>query len=617
MQQSQNVYSNYTHAPLHGGALDVLAVNQQPASYFDTTNVVQYDKSKYVYTGTSAPPLACEGYSISGPKPASNQLDEYLEAALNCINLNNEAALFILHPGPVTFYDLYFSGYYDFEPIDVVCNGKRSDISTYLYHEDEVLWENTDREYRIFNHIFSELDSMFKSVAAIVTSRRVDLYIQSVDETNRNILIKSRDKLLTSIPKTRSKLTVDVLAKYVQQIAINLDGSKRVLNEYNNNKLISMDNKLVFDIPNFVIRNRTKEDYLTYALDCNCKQDNPHDAWLDTFLATIMTEDHLPPADRVRTSFLQELLGYSLLGTNPESLFVFFTGGTSNGKSTLTKLLKRVLGYGKCPLFGTLSKDALMHRKAGSATSELASLKGRLLAFIEECNATDKPDISLIKRITGGDDVHYRELYKNSSSFKCQALIVWCSNTLPQIEIDPAMDRRLLIFNFNTKFTDTPDPNNMLERKLVRGIEEWFEKQEIRDAFFSWMVKGYARYRERGSLDIPDEVLQKSNDIKADVDLYKRFVEDHCETLKDNSKSSEEFSSSCGEIHRHFNNIHSQYGIKVMPNTLKQHLEALGYPEKRNKKRYYHGLRVRVLDPWGCAKLSEPKQSTSHNFVQN
>ncbi len=103
----------------------------------------------------------------------------------------------------------------------------------------------------------------------------------------------------------------------------------------------------VIDLQNERAIERNKEHYFTYELNIRYNQ-NKVDPRLNAFFATLMLEDQLPPDARVKTVFLQTLLGYALTGENVEKYLIILWGAGNNGKSTLIKLLLELFSKHVC-----------------------------------------------------------------------------------------------------------------------------------------------------------------------------------------------------------------------------------------------------------------------------
>lgn len=104
-------------------------------------------------------------------------------------------------------------------------------------------------------------------------------------------------------------------------------------------------------------------------------------------------------------SFIQVLLGYCILGTNPNEKFLIFVGDKGrNGKGLISHTLRNILGdYAFEARSETFMK--VKQRGGGEATSDIMALKGRRVIFISKNDRGDAINAPLIKRITGHDEM--------------------------------------------------------------------------------------------------------------------------------------------------------------------------------------------------------------------
>src|SRR5258708_14822554 len=128
-----------------------------------------------------------------------------------------------------------------------------------------------------------------------------------------------------------------------------------------------------------------------------------------------MLEDKLDISQRVKTLFLQTLIGYAFTGENVEKYLIFFSGSGNNGKSTLIKSLTECFSG----IIESASKRILMENSNSCPNSELDRLRTCRLAIISETKDSEKLDEDIVKRFTGvgKDMVNSRSLFANDSAW--------------------------------------------------------------------------------------------------------------------------------------------------------------------------------------------------------
>ncbi|MBQ6781947.1 MAG: toprim domain-containing protein, partial [Treponema sp.] len=241
------------------------------------------------------------------------------------------------------------------------------------------------------------------------------------------------------------------------------------------------------------------------------------------FLREIIVTEELEP-DPKTLEALQIALGSCLTGDVCNHKVFFFWGKGRNGKGTLTRLLKRVLGVlYSCDLD---IENFLIGapRGAGLANPDFRQLRGRRLAVIEEMPANRRFNPETIKKMSGGDRITARALYENfmgGGGFDPSHHLVFSGNNLPSIDDinDPALLYRIVNFNFNRTFADNPDLN----------LDEKLSTPEALSGMLTWLVDGAQKwYRNEKRLAITTEMTQATNRYLADNNWFEDFISDYC-----------------------------------------------------------------------------------------
>jgi P4 family phage/plasmid primase-like protien len=139
----------------------------------------------------------------------------------------------------------------------------------------------------------------------------------------------------------------------------------------------------------------------------------------EKFLREVLPSDLVEPtADS--PGFIWELLGYTMFSGNPLHMAVLLFGKGRNGKGTLIRVIKALLGENNC---STVSLHELTENKFRAATlfRKLANLAGDLDAKWLENTA-------LFKKITGADGIQGEHKYHDSFEFNPWALPFYSAN---------------------------------------------------------------------------------------------------------------------------------------------------------------------------------------------
>ncbi|WP_339637675.1 phage/plasmid primase, P4 family [uncultured Sulfitobacter sp.] len=230
----------------------------------------------------------------------------------------------------------------------------------------------------------------------------------------------------------------------------------------------------------------------------------------DKFLAAVLPEE--------LRNFVLRLFGYALLGTPKEQIFTIFHGHGSNGKSTLVDVVASVLG----DYSTNVEPSSFIRQKNAGVRDDLARLRGPRVVATSELAFGEILDAALVKRMTGGDTITARALYREHFEFRPQFVIFMTTNAMPVIDGgDKALARRLVTVPFNNTISaGQRDPN--LPTKLRT------EKSGI----LNRLIEGLAAYQRTG-LEIPKQVADEVDKYVASSDLIRAFLDDVCRLGED------------------------------------------------------------------------------------
>lgn len=220
--------------------------------------------------------------------------------------------------------------------------------------------------------------------------------------------------------------------------------------------------------------------------------------------------------DTELTDYLQRAVGYSLTGDTREHVLFFLWGSGRNGKSVFETVLLSLLGdYSMQTPTETLLASS---RGAGSATPELARLKGARLVAAVEADQNRRLAESLVKQITGGDTLAARGLYQDLVEFKPEAKLWLASNHKPNIHgQDFAIWSRIHLVPFTVRFEgDRQDKD--LAAKLERELP----------GILAWAVRGCLAW-QRDGLNPPDRVLEATQAYREEQDVLGTFLAERCD----------------------------------------------------------------------------------------
>lgn len=230
--------------------------------------------------------------------------------------------------------------------------------------------------------------------------------------------------------------------------------------------------------------------------------------------------------DQAKVEYLQVALGYALTGKVTEhSIFILHGPEGRNGKTTLTNVLSHVLG----DLVGPIGVEMLLQqantRSADAASPALRALKGKRMVWSAESDKSCKLSSSEVKRLTGGDILVARGLYKEQASFRPTHTIFMLTNQLPDIDVnDAALRERIKVVPFDQRYVDNPEETNEHQRdpSLLARLED--ESAQV----LAWLVQGALKYGKNKKLPQCPAVAKDTQKYFASKDVIGRFAKECC-----------------------------------------------------------------------------------------
>ncbi len=230
-----------------------------------------------------------------------------------------------------------------------------------------------------------------------------------------------------------------------------------------------------------------------------------HSAQFDLFLRQTQPDPQM-------RAFLARSLGSALLGVVREHVLLIWFGSGANGKGTLRDAVSHALGDYAIEVPADL---LLQSRFAANLAPERMRLKGARVAFCSEIAEGAKLDEATMKKLTGGDPVNAKLLYRNPVQFDPSHTLVMLTNHLPKVRgDDPATWRRIMAVPFDQVVPE--------EERDVQ-LPERLKKDP--DAVLAWLWAGWLDYQRNG-LNPPETVLAATRRYQHDSDTIARFVGD-------------------------------------------------------------------------------------------
>lgn len=247
----------------------------------------------------------------------------------------------------------------------------------------------------------------------------------------------------------------------------------------------------------------TKRSPVAYEPKAKCP------AWLK-FL------DEIFKGDEEILEFIHCACGYTLTGETREQVFFIMYGCGSNGKTTFITALRNILdGYHM-----KISTDTLVEKNsAGGATNDIAMLGGARFVSAIETSAGKKLAESLVKELTGQDQISARFLYKEFFTFTPVFKLWLACNHVPIIQgQDNGIWRRIRLVPFLQRYEVVGHPtgpymDKTLEGKLAKEYE----------GILAWLVRGCQMWLSKG-LPVCNAITAATGKVQQNMDILNGFL---------------------------------------------------------------------------------------------
>lgn len=296
------------------------------------------------------------------------------------------------------------------------------------------------------------------------------------------------------------------------------DGNARVINVQNGTLYLSEDKNA--GNRGVVFREHSREDYSTTTAST---------AWVPGMdwkksgrVFNKFLKDTMPDPEVLE--YFQRLVGYSILGINPERKFVIIHGPTASGKSTISNILHRVFdGY-----VATFRLSLLREKQEEGPRPDIVTLLSKRMIIASEASTSWHLHADQVKSITGNEPITARQMQAKEYVTRVPAFTPWLlTNQIPQIrEADEALWRRLVAIKFGV--TRTPDEEDRnLEKKIMREAS----------AVLAWVMEGYQNYLAHGLDDVPVAIMEHTLAVREQMTDIDQWISFFCESAAEYSES--------------------------------------------------------------------------------
>jgi len=231
----------------------------------------------------------------------------------------------------------------------------------------------------------------------------------------------------------------------------------------------------------------------------------------ETFLTQVLPADCYMPTQDSPQGFIWELIGYAMYSGNPLHIAILLRGIGRNGKGTLIRLLKALLGARNTSAVG-------LHDLTGNRF-RTATLYGRLANLAGDLDSKWINDTAAFKAITGGDTVQAEHKYGAPFDFTPWALPIYSANK-PFGSADSSE-------GWHARWVVVPFPNNFLHAE-DRNLDAKLQTDAELRGIMARGIRALPALMARGWLPEPKSVTEAKEAFIVASDAIRAWIDERC-----------------------------------------------------------------------------------------
>jgi putative DNA primase/helicase len=209
--------------------------------------------------------------------------------------------------------------------------------------------------------------------------------------------------------------------------------------------------------------------------------------------------------------YIQRMFGMCLIGNNAHQVAFFLYGPGRSGKTTLTRVLSRLLGD-----YATSADLSVFNESSSGHNEPLARLAGARLVVFSETRQGQRINEAQFKKFTGEDTL--TASYKNKSWFEFLPAFtpVMFGNAQPSIAFDSGVERRMKVIPMRAQISDGQKNPKLVEQMMLNEGP----------AIMAWAVGGARLAAAESFVPDPPQVAQAVKEYKRENDHIGDFIEE-------------------------------------------------------------------------------------------
>jgi len=260
------------------------------------------------------------------------------------------------------------------------------------------------------------------------------------------------------------------------------------------------------------LRDHRREDLITKVTPVRYDPEAKCPTWMKFLNDTFAGDEEL-------IRYVQQFVGYSLIGTTFLKVIAICYGGPNTGKTTFVETIHKLFGD---QYSFKIPADFFMQNNNRNPDLIMASLIGVRFAYASEADQGKKLAEARIKEMTGNDRLQARAHYQMPMNYEPSHTLWLATNHLPVVSgNDEATWLRMRVIPF-----DHAVPKEQLDLMIMQKFE-----REL-DGIFMWALEGFRDVMQNGLLS-PQVVIEAIEEYHADNDPVQTWFDEEIEITND------------------------------------------------------------------------------------
>jgi P4 family phage/plasmid primase-like protien len=285
-----------------------------------------------------------------------------------------------------------------------------------------------------------------------------------------------------------------------------------------NGDLLNVSNGTV-DLSTGELREHQRSDLLTQIANTSYGETAGCPRWENAI-------DLIFAGDGELIRYVQQVLGYSLVGSGGEHILPIAYGSGCNGKSFVWNTIVELAGE-----YGCVANDTLLLGDKNAHATEKANLYQRRIVAVSEPEQGVAMKESRVKELTGDSFVTARRMKEDFWTFRRTHTFWLATNHLPRVSgTDDGIWRRLKVIPFNVDLREKTAPIPNYHRVVLEAEGP---------GILNWLIAGYADYQKHGFVE-PDAVRRLCQSYRQGEDHIEQFLRECCIIAPSHSAQAKE-----------------------------------------------------------------------------